>query len=529
MSTRILAAGPSWTNTGNLNQGRNSQTATLLQNGKVLVVGGNDSNGTLKSAELYDPTAGTWSITASLNTSSAGHTATVLSNGKVLFAGGFTCAPPPQTCAQLNGAELYDPATGTWSNTGNLNTARNAHAAILLQNGKVLVIGGDNVGNSAELYEPATGTWTVTGNLNFGRRVYTATLLTNGKVLVAGGADDMRNNVTNRAELYDPATGSWSNTGNLVTARAEHTAALLPNGKVLVAGGFVDYGSGQVTNGAELYDPDTGTWSSTGNLNQRRALHTATLLTTGKVLVAGGFFVDGLPNITDRSELYDPGTGTWSNTGNLNSGRRFHTATLLLNGKVLAAGGNGFNAPNSAELYNSGSNPVSNPIDDAQTFVRWQYRDFLNREPDAAGLAFWINEITSCGSDAQCIEVKRINVSAAFFLSIEFQQSGYLVYRFYKASFGNLPNSPVPIKRSEFFPDALQIGRGVIVGQAGWETVLENNKQSFASQFVQRSRFASAYPTSLSPAQFVDALFANAGVVPSTTDRSAAINRKCAV
>ena len=334
----------------------------------------------------------------------------------------------------------------------------------------------------------------------------------------------MQNNVFNSAELYDPATGSWSSTGNLVTARADHAATLLSNGKVLVAGGFGDFSLGQVTNRAELYDPDTGTWSSTGNLNRGRALHTATLLTTGKVLVAGGFFVDGLPNITDRSELYDPATGTWSNTGNLNSGRRFHTATLLLNGKVLAAGGNGFNAPNSAELYNSGSNPVSNPIDDAQTFVRWQYRDFLNREPDADGLTFWINEITSCGSNAQCNEVKRINVSAAFFLSIEFQQSGYLVYRFYKASFGNLPNSPVPIRLSEFRPDALQIGRGVIVGQAGWENVLENNKQSFASQFVQRSRFASAYPTSLSPAQFVDTLFANAGVTPTSNDRAAALS-----
>ena len=301
-----------------------------------------------------------------------------------------------------------------------------------------------------------------------------------------------------------------------------HTATLLSNDKVLVAGGFVNFSLGQVTNSAELYDPSTGAWTITGNLNQGRAYHTATLLTTGKVLVAGGFFVDGLPNTTDRSELYDPATGTWSNTGNLNSARRFHTATLLLNGKVLAAGGT-FGI-NTAELYDPNSNPVSNPIDDAQTFVRWQYRDFLNREPDADGLAFWINEITSCGGNAQCIEAKRINVSAAFFLSIEFQQSGYLVYRFYKASFGNLPNSPVPIKRSEFFPDALQIGRGVIVGQAGWETVLENNKQSFASQFVQRSRFASAYPTSLSPAQFVDALFANAGVVPSTIDRSAAIN-----
>src|SRR5205807_6227493 len=437
-------------------------------------------------------------------------------------AGCFSCGPPPQSCFALNSAELYDPAIGTWTVTGNLNTARDGHTATLLQNGKVMVVSGDKNGNSAELYDAATGTWSPTGSLNLSRHAYTATLLPNGKVLVAGGADDTQSNVFNSAELYDPAAGSWSSTGKLVTARAEHTATLLSNGKVLVAGGFIDFSLGRITDGAELYDPAVRTGNSTGNLNRGLTFHTATLLTNGKVLVAGGFFIDGLPNITDRSELYDPATGTWGNTGNLNSGRRFHTATLLLNGKVLAAGGT-FGL-NTAELYDPNSNPVSNPIDDPQTFVRWQYRDFLNREPDPDGLAFWINEITSCGSNAQCIEVKRINVSAAFFLSIEFQQSGYLVYRFYKSSFGNLPNSPVPIKRSEFFPDALQIGRGVIVGQAGWETVLENNKQTFASQFVQRSRFGSAYSTSLSPAQFVDALFANAGVVPSTSDRAAAIN-----
>jgi hypothetical protein len=165
-----------------------------------------------------------------------------------------------------------------------------------------------------------------------------------------------------------------------------------------------------------------------------------------------------------------------------------------------------------------------NQIDTPDFFVRQHYIDFLNREPDGAGLAFWTNEITSCGSDAQCTEVKRINVSAAFFLSIEFQQSGYLVYRLYKSSFGNLPNSPAPIRFGEFLPDAQQIGQGVIVGQTGWETVLENNKQAFVSQFVQRSRFVATYPTSLSPAQFVDMLFANAGVVPSTGDRAAVIN-----
>jgi Tol biopolymer transport system component len=168
--------------------------------------------------------------------------------------------------------------------------------------------------------------------------------------------------------------------------------------------------------------------------------------------------------------------------------------------------------------------PILNPLDDAQFFVRQHYRDFLNREADADGLAFWTNEITSCGTDAHCTEVKRINDSASFFLSIEFQETGYLVYRFYRSAFGNLSGAPVPITRSEFLPDTQQIGQGVIVNQAGWETLLENNKQAFATEFVQRSRFASAYPTSLTPEVFVDTLFANAGVTPSSSDRTAAIS-----
>jgi Tol biopolymer transport system component len=168
--------------------------------------------------------------------------------------------------------------------------------------------------------------------------------------------------------------------------------------------------------------------------------------------------------------------------------------------------------------------PILNPLDDAQFFVRQQYRDFLNREPDPDGLAFWTSEINSCGTDAQCLEAKRVNVSAAYFLSIEFQQTGYLVYRIYKASYGNLPGAPVPITRSEFLPDTQKIGQGVIVNQANWEQMLENNKQAFTSEFVQRPRFTSAYPTSMTPAGFVDTLFTNAGVTPSEGDRTAAIN-----
>jgi Tol biopolymer transport system component len=191
---------------------------------------------------------------------------------------------------------------------------------------------------------------------------------------------------------------------------------------------------------------------------------------------------------------------------------------------------------NQTSLTNTGNNsspawqpvqtnpPPINPLDDAQFFVRQHYLDFLNREPDRDGLVFWTNEITSCGGDAQCIEVKRVNASAAFYLSIEFQQTGYLVYRIYKASYGNLSNTPLPLKLGEFLPDTKEIGQSVIVNQAGWEQVLENNKQAFAAEFVQRPRFTSAYPTSMTPAEFVDALFANAGVTPAETDRTAAVN-----
>jgi hypothetical protein len=165
-----------------------------------------------------------------------------------------------------------------------------------------------------------------------------------------------------------------------------------------------------------------------------------------------------------------------------------------------------------------------NPIDDPIFFVMQHYRDFLNREPDAAGLSFWVNQITSCGTDAECLQVKRINVSAAFFLSIEFQETGYLVYKFYQAAYGNLPGAPVPVTLSEFLPDTQLIGQNVEVGIGNWQAKLETNKQTFASQFVARPRFTAAFPNSRTPAEFVDALFTNAGVTPTAAERTAAVD-----
>jgi hypothetical protein len=162
----------------------------------------------------------------------------------------------------------------------------------------------------------------------------------------------------------------------------------------------------------------------------------------------------------------------------------------------------------------------SNPIDEAQSFVHMQYHDFLNREPDPAGLAFWTNEITSCGANQTCIDAKRVNVSAAFFLSIEFQQTGYLVHRAHRALFGNVS---VPIKLHDFLVDTQQIGRGLVVNQPGWQQVLETNKQTYFLDLVDSEGFDQEYNTTMSPTAFVDNLFSNANITPSPAERQAAI------
>ena len=168
---------------------------------------------------------------------------------------------------------------------------------------------------------------------------------------------------------------------------------------------------------------------------------------------------------------------------------------------------------------NEAANGV-NPIDTAGFYVRQHYVDFLNREPDAGGLNFWTNEITSCGADAQCIEVKRINVSAAFFLSIEFQETGYLVYRIYKSGFGNLPGAPVPVQFIDFLRDTQRIGQGVQVGIGNWQAQLEANKQAYAEAFVQRADFLAAFPNTMTADEYVTKLDTNAGGVLSPTDKA---------
>ena len=193
--------------------------------------------------------------------------------------------------------------------------------------------------------------------------------------------------------------------------------------------------------------------------------------------------------------------------------------------------GAGLGSPSTANvnIADDVTEPAGNPIDDSTNFVRQHYHDFLNREPlpgDAAGLNFWVNQIEGCGSDQACRQLKRINVSGAFFLSIEFQQTGFYVYRTYKAGFGDInpPSVPVPVRYREFITDTQEVQRGVIVGQGAWQAQLDANKQAYALAFVTRSAFLTRYPGSTSATSFVDTLNANAGNVLNPTERAALIS-----
>jgi uncharacterized delta-60 repeat protein len=330
------SAAPRFSMTGSMIVARNwGTTATPLSDGRVLIAGGVDSSGHgLTAAELYNPATGTFSRTGSMTTPRGGHTATLLPDGRVLIVGGANeptyGGPPPPALAS---AELYDPKTGIFSRTGSTATPREWHTATLLPDGRVLIAGGTgNHGTfaaSAELYNPATGKFSRTGSMATGRAFDTATLLSDGTVLFAGGegaANDTYATLRS-AELYAPATGKFSPTGSMAAARDYGSATLLADGRVLMAGGSEDAS-------AELYDPTTRTFSATGSMKAVRLGPPATVLLDGRVLITGG-------SGDASAELYDPTNGIFSPTnGSMNAVRFSHTATRLPDGSVLIAGGN---------------------------------------------------------------------------------------------------------------------------------------------------------------------------------------------
>ena len=335
------------------------QTATLLQDGRVLIAGG--SRTALALAEIYDPKAGGFSPTQEMITPRCYQTATLLQDGQVLIAGGTTVTTGGGT-GELASAELYDPTTGSFSPTSSMIAAREwGQTATLLLDGRVLIAGGSGnsgVLASAEIYDPKTGKFTATGSMKVNRYRHTATLLADGRVLIAGGyaGEGRAAGSVAEAELFDPSTGTFTPTGSMTTPRDEQTATLLTDGRVLVAGGYsggYDNSSdpSKALSSAELYDPATGKFSATGSMTQVRWWgHTATRLVDGRVLIAGGW---GSKTIDwAQADLYDPSTGKFATTGWMSSARYGATATLLSDGRVLIAGGSDSSTVwASADLY----------------------------------------------------------------------------------------------------------------------------------------------------------------------------------
>jgi hypothetical protein len=315
-----------WTSAGNMSAVRGNHTGTLLNDGRVLVAGPHPS------ADLFDPPSNTFTATGSM--AGAGrdccYSATLLADGKVLVVGGLLVLDGGiQT--DLATAELWDPITGSWTATDGLAVARRNHTATVLSDGKVLVAGGivDNANGTisllatVEIYDPATGRWSTARQMNNPRGLHTATLLNSGNVLVAGG-----DGLSATAELYEPRLDLWRPTGSLLEIRAGHRASKLNDGRVLIAAGF---GRFELTT-AEIYDPTTETWSPTGSLGSARSEGFALVpLTNGALLIAGG--------MTAEVELYDPSLGVWSVTAGMSTDRDYHSMTLLPDGRVLVAGG----------------------------------------------------------------------------------------------------------------------------------------------------------------------------------------------
>lgn len=352
---------------GNLTVPRGSHAAVLLNNGKVLLTGGTNSTGLLNSAELFDPAIQSFMPVGSMAVVRVNHTMTLLGNGQVLVVGANSSS----------GVELFDPAAAAFVLTGRLSNARREHTATLLQNGKVLIAGGFSEDINAnpqtslatcELYDPSGGTFALTGSLGSARQDHSAAMLQNGKVLITGGhftsfpsgGGGTAGPAISAAEIYDPANGSFAAAGAMIVARFWHSSTTLKDGRILIAGGE-DVGSPiTIFNSAEIYDPSKNTFTAVGSMSTPRAFHTASLLSDGTVLIAGG--ISGLTPLptggfvgvfTSSAEIFDPSSNTFKAIPNMTISRAQQTATVLANGQVLVAGGgtSGGATAASAEIF----------------------------------------------------------------------------------------------------------------------------------------------------------------------------------
>ncbi len=310
---------------------RSGQTATLLPDGRVLIAGGMRRNQDFyKSAELYDPATGKFQPTGEMSIGRVGHAAVLLRSGKVLIAGGWIGH------GTTDSSELYDPATGKFTVIAKMTTRRARESATLLANGDVLLEGGadhdgpDGAIASAEIFHADTLRFQPTGSLHYARISHTATLLNDGRVLIVGGGGA---NLIAEAELYDPKTGAFTATGSLLSPRHKHTAGLMLDGRVLIAGGSDEHDWSGTMTSAEIYDPRTGKFTATLPLNDSRFKlpNEAVQLSSGRLLVGGG---------SKQVEIYDPSAGKFLVVpGQISDNWHYMTETKLKDGSVLLAGG----------------------------------------------------------------------------------------------------------------------------------------------------------------------------------------------
>ena len=351
-----------------------SHTLTVMADGRALLAGGlvgTSSTAATASAEQFDPATGQWTVTESMALARSRHSATLLLDGRVLVAGG-RLADDTQTTT----AELYDPVTDAWSSTGAMNVPRDNFTATRLVDGRVLVSGGvsgdgklgaaHNVTKSSEIYNPATGTWTETDGMAHARFSHRETLLPDGRVLVTGGTGYAGHCVSrDTVEIFDPASSRWSIVASMASARSAHISALLPGGRPLVAGGWGMPVKGCISDftivspvaGTEIYDPTADSWSPAGNLVRARGAAAFSSLPGGRVLAAGGR-VPGPPGQdpvrTATAEVFDPATNAWSATATMNALRTGAVMVTLHDGRALVVGGSGglgSDAPTTGELY----------------------------------------------------------------------------------------------------------------------------------------------------------------------------------
>jgi Kelch motif/Galactose oxidase, central domain len=345
--------------TGSMSTGRVAHTATLLNDGRVLIAGGYAMHGTgLASAELYDPATGAFTPTGNMKSPRYRHTATLLPDGRVLVAGGSAGYAAPGVEAALASAEIYDPSTRTFSPAGDMTAPRFGGSATMLRNGLILIAGGH--GTTAELYDPSSGKFRPTGSMIADRTCPLATLLPNGTVfLVSGGGvcgiSDTA--ITNLAEVYDPAAGAFAPIGGPsptdVSGDVAASMSMLPDGQVLMTleGSDCSFFGPE----AVLYNPSTALFSRTKDMATARCSSRGMELSDGAVLIAGAWSCTE----SATAEVYDPASGTFNRTGNMTAGRYLQTMTLLNDGRVLIAGGVGVTTspcgawgPSGAEIYN---------------------------------------------------------------------------------------------------------------------------------------------------------------------------------